>query len=173
MLINKRKKINTHALGQCLLHTLIEADGRAVQDQMQKQFDVRVSKMKAFRAKRTATDKMTGSTTVRIDVQQEPNPESMTRTFRRVYVFLGALKQGFRACGREILGLDGCFMLGPWIGQILTTIKVDTNNGIYPAAYVIVEVESKTSWYWFLNLLGEDLGIEATSITLSFLIGKG
>ncbi|GKG02979.1 hypothetical protein Tco_0310615, partial [Tanacetum coccineum] len=34
---------------------------RAVQDQIQKQFDVGVSKMKAFRAKRIATGKMTGS----------------------------------------------------------------------------------------------------------------
>ncbi|GJW57712.1 mutator type transposase [Tanacetum coccineum] len=53
-------------------------------------------------------------TTIRIDVQQEPNPESLTRTFRRVYVYLGALKQCFRACGREILQFDGCFMSGPW-----------------------------------------------------------
>ncbi|GJU98342.1 hypothetical protein Tco_1327613 [Tanacetum coccineum] len=127
---------------------------RAVQDQMQKQFEVGVSKMKAFRAKRIASDIMTGSyreqysllreyaqelinqnpgTTVRIDVQQEPNPESLTRTFRRVYVCLGALKQ----------------------------VRVDANNGIYPVAYAIVEAESKASWCWFLNLLGEDLGIEA------------
>nr|GEW16175.1 pentatricopeptide repeat-containing protein At5g66520-like [Tanacetum cinerariifolium] len=97
-------------------------------------------------------------TTVRIDVQQEPNPDSPTRTFRRVYVCLGSLKQGFRACGREILGLDGCFMSGPWPGQILTTVGVDANNGLYLVAYAIVEAESKASWCWFLNLLGEDLG---------------
>nr|GEZ23714.1 transposase, mutator type [Tanacetum cinerariifolium] len=129
-----------------------------------KQFEVGVSKMKAFRIKRIAYDIITGiyreqysllreyaqelinqnpSTTVRIDVQQEPNPESLTRTFRRVYVCLGALKQGFRACGREILGLDGCFMLGPWPGQILTTVGVDANDRIYPVTYAIVEVESK------------------------------
>ncbi|GJX20470.1 mutator type transposase [Tanacetum coccineum] len=101
------------------------------------------------------------SITIRIDVQQEPNPKSLTRIFRRVYVCLGALKQGFRACGREILGLDGCFMSGPWPGQILTAVGVDANNGIYPVAYAIVEAESKASWCWFLNLLGEDLGIEA------------
>ncbi|GJX30924.1 mutator type transposase [Tanacetum coccineum] len=100
-------------------------------------------------------------TTVRINVQQEPNPESLTRIFRRVYVCLVALKQGFRARGREILRLDGCFMAGPWPGQILTSVGVDANNGIYPVAYVIVEAESKTSWCWFLNLLREDLGIEA------------
>ncbi|GJV12595.1 mutator type transposase [Tanacetum coccineum] len=99
--------------------------------------------------------------TVRIDAQQEPNPESLTRTFRRVYECLGALKQGFRACGREILGLDACFMSGPWPSQILTVVGVDANNMIYPVAYAIVEAESKASWCWFLNLLGEDLGIEA------------
>nr|GEX67838.1 transposase, mutator type [Tanacetum cinerariifolium] len=85
----------------------------------------------------------------------------MIRTFIRVYVCLGALKQGFRACGREILRLDGRFMSGPWPGQILIAVGVDANNRIYPVAYPIVEVESKASWCWFLNLLGEDLGIEA------------
>ncbi|GJU58268.1 mutator type transposase [Tanacetum coccineum] len=51
--------------------------------------------------------------------------------------------------------------IGPWPGQILTAVGVDANNGIYPVAYAIVEAESKASWYWFLKLLGEDLGIEA------------
>nr|GEW41281.1 hypothetical protein [Tanacetum cinerariifolium] len=65
---------------------------------------------------------------------------------QRVYVCLGALKQGFRACGREILGLDGCSMSGPWPGQILTAVWIDANNEIYPVAYAIVEAESKASW---------------------------
>ncbi|GKA77708.1 hypothetical protein Tco_0784245, partial [Tanacetum coccineum] len=43
------------------LATNLDIIVRAVQDQMQKQFDVGVSKMKAFRAKRTAIDKMTDS----------------------------------------------------------------------------------------------------------------
>ncbi|GJZ68600.1 mutator type transposase [Tanacetum coccineum] len=80
---------------------------RAVQDQMQKQFEVGVSKMKAFRAKRITFDIMTG----------------------------------------------------PWLGQILRAVGVDANNVIYPLAYAIVEAESKASWCWFLNLLGEDLAI--------------
>nr|GEZ57760.1 hypothetical protein [Tanacetum cinerariifolium] len=101
------------------------------------------------------------SKTVRIDVQQEPNPKSFTRTFRRVYVCLGALKQGFKACGREILGLDGYFMSNPCPCQILTAVGVDANNEIYPVTCVIVEEKSKAFWCWFLNLLGDDLGIEA------------
>ncbi|GJS10779.1 hypothetical protein Tco_0367575 [Tanacetum coccineum] len=84
-------------------------------------------------------------TTIRIDVQQETNLESLTRAFRRVYMCLGAIKQGFKACGREILGLDGCFMAGPWPDQILIAVEVDANNGIYPVAYAIVEAQSKAS----------------------------
>ncbi|GJV35245.1 hypothetical protein Tco_1407722 [Tanacetum coccineum] len=39
------------------------------------------------------------------------------------------------------LGLDGCFLSGPFPGQILTTVEVDANNGIYPIAYAIVEAK--------------------------------
>nr|GEU69642.1 transposase, mutator type [Tanacetum cinerariifolium] len=49
---------------------------------------------------------------------------------------------------------------GPYPGQILTTIEVDANNRICPVAYDIVEAESKASWCWFLNLLGENLAID-------------
>ncbi|GJS41663.1 mutator type transposase [Tanacetum coccineum] len=70
--------------------------------------DVGVSKMKDFRVKRIATDKMTGS---------------------------------------------------PWPGQILTAVGVDANSEIYPISYAIVEAESKASWCWLLNILGEDLGL--------------
>ncbi|GKC13055.1 hypothetical protein Tco_1009837 [Tanacetum coccineum] len=94
-------------------------------------------------------------TTLRIDVQQEPNPESLTRTFRRVYVCLRALKQGFRAFGREILRLDGCFMSGPWPGQILTAVGVDTNNRIYPVTYAIVEAESRAKCDLLINNICE------------------
>lgn len=69
-------------------------------------------------------------TTVRIDVRLEPNPESATRTFKRVYLCLGAMKQGSKACGREFLGLDGLCMPGPFAGQLLTAVGIDANNGI-------------------------------------------
>ncbi|GJV15019.1 transposase, MuDR [Tanacetum coccineum] len=40
---------------------------------------------------------------------------------------------------------------------ILTAVGVDPNNGIYPLAYVVVESETKQSWLWFLDCLGDDL----------------
>ncbi|GKF33359.1 mutator type transposase, partial [Tanacetum coccineum] len=55
------------------------------------------------------------------------------------------------------MGLDGCFLSGPYPGQILTAVGVDPNNGIYPLAYAVVESETKESWLWFLDCLGDDL----------------
>ncbi|XP_021810136.1 uncharacterized protein LOC110753530 [Prunus avium] len=49
---------------------------------------------------------------------------------------------------------------GPYTGQVLTAVGVDGNNGMYPVAYAVVEVESKSSWIWFLELLITDLKIE-------------
>ena len=79
------------------------------------------------------------------------------RKFKSIYVCLGPLKDGFKAGKRDLLGLDGCFMSGQFPGQILTAVGVDPNSGIYPVAYAIVEPETKDSWKWFLDCLGDDL----------------
>ncbi|GJW19840.1 hypothetical protein Tco_0027276 [Tanacetum coccineum] len=50
-----------------------------------------------------------------------------------------ALKKGIKASGRDILRLEGCFMKGPYPGQILTGVGVDANNGIYLVAYAVVK----------------------------------
>lgn len=102
-------------------------------------------------------------TTVKIDVYREEDPEINTRIFRRIYICLGALKKGFKASGRELLGLDGAFMRGQYQGQLITAVGVDANNGIYPVAYGIVESESIHSWAWFLNCLGDDLDLYSNS----------
>ncbi|GKB70123.1 hypothetical protein Tco_0931535 [Tanacetum coccineum] len=62
-------------------------------------------------------------------------------------------KQGYnyedsRARRRKILGLDRASIKGPYTGKILTMFGVDSNNGVYPLAYAIVEAEYKSSWLW-------------------------
>ncbi|XP_071714768.1 uncharacterized protein [Rutidosis leptorrhynchoides] len=64
------------------------------------------------------------------------------------------LKKGFAVLGRDLIGMDGCFMKQPAQGHILTAVRVDSNNGIYPVAYAIVEQECYSSWKWFLEWLG-------------------
>ncbi|GKC21416.1 mutator type transposase [Tanacetum coccineum] len=87
-----------------------------------------------------------GSGTESDDVERCFDVESQTRQFRRIYICLGALKNGFKAGKRDLLGLDGCFLSGPYPGQILTAVGVDPNNGIYPLTYAVVEGETKESW---------------------------
>ena len=76
---------------------------------------------------------------------------------------LGALKKGFKAGMRDFLGLDGAHMKGPFPGQILTAVGVDSNNGIYPLAYAVVEIENIETWKWFLECLGDDLDLYSNS----------
>ncbi|CAI9304457.1 unnamed protein product [Lactuca saligna] len=174
-------------LSKQILH-LVEANPKipvkALREQLQRIYKVDISKMKAFRAREVALKIIRGDyatqykilqdyllevqtqnpdTTIKLDVESEPNPDVETRTFRRMYVCLGALKQGFAAGKRDFLGVDGAFMKGPFHGQILSVVALDGNNGIYPLAYAVVEAETLNSWTWFLTHLGDDLRLASNS----------
>ncbi|GKC43923.1 hypothetical protein Tco_1061645, partial [Tanacetum coccineum] len=83
------------------------------------------------------------NTTIKIAVERNTNPSLPTMVFQRIYICLRALKRGIRACKRDLLGLDGAFIKGPFLGQVLVAVGLDSNNGIYPLAYALVEAESK------------------------------
>jgi hypothetical protein len=157
---------------------------KSLQDQLQISFEVGVSRQKDFRTKMIASNQLKGdykeqynrlrdyilevcnanpNTTVKFQVSEEANTDSTTRVFNRVYICLGALKEGFNACQRQLLGLDGAFMKGPYPGQLLTAVGLDPNNGFYPLAYAIVEAENKNSWIWFLQCVQDDLGLASNS----------
>ncbi|GJT16778.1 heat stress transcription factor B-4-like protein [Tanacetum coccineum] len=103
------------------------------------------------------------NTTVKIAVERNTNPSLPTRVFQRIYVCLGALKLSFRARRRDLLGLVGAFIKGSFPGQVLVAVGLDSNNGIYPLAYALVEAESKSSWCWFLQCLGDDIDLHPNS----------
>lgn len=75
-------------------------------------------------------------TIVQVDVELG-NPRSKTRGFRRIYVSLGVLKDGFKTPGRDLLGLDGAFLKCPHLLQLLTAVGLNSNNEIYSLAYAI------------------------------------
>ena len=82
------------------------------------------------------------------------------RRFKRCYVCLGPLKEGFLDGCRPIIGLDGCHLRGPLRGILLTAVGTDPNDGMYPLAWAQVEAENNDSWDWFIGLLKQDLGME-------------
>ncbi|GKD79493.1 hypothetical protein Tco_1342114 [Tanacetum coccineum] len=125
---------------------------KAVQDQLQHELEVQISISKAFRAKAKAEREIRGdhvlqysmlrdyvvevqstnpNTTVKIAVERNTDPSLPTRVFQRIYVCLGALKLGFRACRIDMLGLDSAFMKGPFLGQILVACLGD-NIELHP-----------------------------------------
>nr|GEZ38844.1 putative transposase, mutator type, MULE transposase domain protein [Tanacetum cinerariifolium] len=157
---------------------------KTIQEQLQRKFQLEVSRMKTFRAKEKAVNNVRGdftlqytqltdyvmelqqsnpNTTVRIGVESKADNVKPTRIFKRIYVCLGVAKEGFKDCMRQFLGFDGTFMKGPFPSQMLTAVGVDPNNGIYHLAYGIVEVESIESWIWFLQHLKEDLDLQDNS----------
>ena len=58
-----------------------------------------------------------------------------------------------------VIGLDGAFFKGQVKGELLTAIGRNGNNHVYPIAWVVVNVENKDNWTWFLELLVHDLGV--------------
>ncbi|GJR70437.1 FAR1-related sequence 5-like protein isoform X2 [Tanacetum coccineum] len=137
---------------------------KAIQEQLQKKLHISISLQKL---KLNNLD-----TIVKIDVKRDHNLHVETRVFRRIYVCIGALKQGFKVGSRDILGVDGSFMKGPYPGQILTTIGLDSNNCIYPVTYGMVESESTSSWTWFLECIGEELDLHRMSNFTFILVGQ-
>ncbi|CAI9294792.1 unnamed protein product [Lactuca saligna] len=142
---------------------------RALQEQLQRRFKVDRSRMKTFRAKSEALNLVQGDfvtqysllrdyivelqtrnpdTTVRVDVESEGNSHSETRTFKRIYICLGALKKGFTAGKRDFLGFDGAFMKGPLPGQILSAMV----SGPWMDQYAVEVVQQTCSCRkWELN----------------------
>ncbi|KAM5559569.1 hypothetical protein ABKV19_020969, partial [Rosa sericea] len=110
------------------------------------------------------------STTV--DIQCDYNNPGQKPIFKRMYVCLGALKKGFKAGCRSLIGLDGCHLKSPYGGQLLSAVGVDANNSTRVVGYAMVEQECKDSWIWFLELLANDLDIRSDGAGWTFISDK-
>ena len=85
-----------------------------------------------------------------------PSPEGPPQ-FQRLYICIAGCKKGFVAGCRPFIGLDGCFLNSAFGENLLSTVRVDGNNHIFVIAYVVVDMENKDNWKWFLTLLHEYL----------------
>ena len=97
------------------------------------------------------------NTTAMVSTKKNANGED---EFAGVYICLGQLKTGCLEGCRPVLSLDGCFIKGPWKGQILAAVGRDGNNKMYPLAWAVCERENSVSWAWFVSMLALDLGMQ-------------
>ncbi|XP_038680322.1 uncharacterized protein LOC119981316 [Tripterygium wilfordii] len=139
---------------------------------------IQVNRTHAFRAKRIAQEMIDGThkeqylrlrdygsevhrsnpgSSCFLNIVDRPTPDTPA-VFKRIYICLDALKRGFRAGCRPLIGLDGCFLKGMYGGHLLTAVSQDGNNVIFPIAWAVVGKEDGESWTWFLNRLIEDIG---------------
>ncbi|KAK8675898.1 hypothetical protein V6N13_033959 [Hibiscus sabdariffa] len=91
--------------------------------------------------------------------------------FERLYICMQAMKDGLKAGCRPTICLDGCHLKGYYRGQLLAAVGMDANDSLYPLAFAIVEVESESSWCWFLERLMTDLELN-NSHHISFMTDR-
>ncbi|KAK8549823.1 hypothetical protein V6N13_055389 [Hibiscus sabdariffa] len=137
-----------------------------------KDWGITVNKSKCVRAKNFALEKLHGNYSeqyaklyVYLAELRGSNPRTTTvckldeGRFERLYLCMQAMKDGFKAGCRPIIGLDGCHLKGYYQGHLLAAVGIDADDSIYPIAFAVVESENQSSWNWFLKILGNDLEI--------------
>ncbi|XP_073226373.1 uncharacterized protein [Cicer arietinum] len=183
----KVKLMRSSWLGRRLYSTVNENPNIKITDisnKVHQKWNVGMSKMKAFRARRVAIDMVDGSfkeqyirlynychellrsnpnSTVKLEVQATNSEVTdyvdipLLPSFRRLYMCLNGCKESFLIC-RPIIGLGGCFLKGYYGGMILPTVGRDPNVQMLPIALAVVEGETRDSRTWFLKLLIDNLG---------------
>jgi hypothetical protein len=150
---------------------------KAIVEEVKDRWGVDVKENRLYRARRLAKEKIRGKVNEQYNklwdylemirrtnagscvmMKIERSLPDIPGKFQMLYFSLAAMKKGFLAGCRPIIGLDGCFLKGPHKGQLLVSISRDANNQMYPVAFAVVEAEIKDSWTWFLEALLSDLG---------------
>lgn len=52
---------------------------------------------------------------------------------------------------RFFIRIDGCHLKGLYKGILLTAVTFDANSGVLPLTTVVVDIEKKETWQWFLQ----------------------
>ncbi|KAL4396270.1 uncharacterized protein [Arachis hypogaea] len=88
------------------------------------------------------------------------NRPSLTHQLRfmRMSMCIDAVKKGFLAGYRPIIGVDGCHLKGDHGQQLVVAVGRDPNDNYFPIAVAVVKAETKDNCGWFLEMLLNDIG---------------
>jgi len=67
-------------------------------------------------------------------------------------------KTAFKKACKPLIGVDECHLKSKFGGQLLIVVGRDSNDQYMSIDFAVVEIETKETWRWFLNLLFKDIG---------------
>lgn len=183
--------LNSEWLGKKLMPNVRENPNiklTTISNKAHEKWNVKVSRMKAYRARKKDIDMVDGSfreqyrrlhdygheilrsnphSSVKIQVQpieQHEVPIEKAYISRPLLPSFQRMYMCIDGCKqsffkcRPFIGLDGCFLKGYYGGMILAAVGRDPNDQMLPIALAVVEGVTKDSWTWFLKWLIKDLG---------------
>jgi len=68
---------------------------------------------------------------------------------KHMLICIGPSIAAFKKFCKPLIGIDACHQKEVYKGVLLTAIALDGNNGQFPLAYVVVEMENKHEWIFF------------------------
>uniref|UniRef100_A0A2N9HZV4 MULE transposase domain-containing protein n=1 Tax=Fagus sylvatica TaxID=28930 RepID=A0A2N9HZV4_FAGSY len=168
------KMLDSNLIEREILNQVVANHGvkiSALDAQIVKEYDVKVSYYKLWDAKQKAIARIYGDWVQSYEILpkfmlalQEANPttvvkfvkkygfEKNTERFQRVFWAFGPCIAGFVHC-RPVISIDGTHLYGKYQGKLLIATSQDADNKVYPLAFAIVENESESTWKWFLCLI--------------------
>ena len=139
---------------------------------MQKDYGVSISYMKAWRSKETALEFIRGKPEESFSflpsflyMIEKTNRGSVVdlktnneNRFLYVYMSLQASIHGWQHC-IPVIVVDGTFLKIKFGGTLLTASTQDASGKIFPLAFAVVDSENDSSWIWFFAHLRKTLGM--------------
>lgn len=103
----------------------------------------------------------------------EANPESYvklsiddSRKFQRLFVSFHASIHGFKNGCRPLIFLDATAVKSKYHEILLTASALDGDDGVFPVAVTLVDIDNVGNWQWFLEQLRSAL---STSRSITFV----
>ncbi|XP_010496057.1 PREDICTED: uncharacterized protein LOC104773177 [Camelina sativa] len=151
---------------------------KAIQYEVQKRFNIMITPDVCKKAKKKVLDMIHRDHIEQFsrlrdykDAILETNPNSTveldtiigddgSELFRRFYVCFDVFRKLWPMWCRPIFGIEGCFIKSTFKGQLLAAVGRDANNGLYPIAWAVVDVEDEENSTWFLSHLKDHFHLQ-------------
>ena len=140
---------------------------------IKQEYGIQLNYFQAWRGKEIAKEQLQGSykeaynqLPLFCERIMETNPGSLATfttkedsSFHRLFVSFHASLYGFQQGCRPLIFLDGLPLKAKYQGTLLAATAADGDDGVFPLAFAVVDVETDDNWHWFLSQLKSALSI--------------